>query len=178
MAVFTEPVKNLPGLLRTFARLRAEQPAATLTLVGYGAAEAALRAQAAGLGLLATGAVTFTGKLDRPAVAEQMRRAAALVLFSRTENLPCVLIEALASGLPVVATRVGGIPELVEDGRTGWLVPSEDEAALLAALHRVSGPERNALLPPAEMAARAEARYSFRAVGAALQRWYEAAMPG
>lgn len=177
VAVFAEEAKNLKGMLRAFARFRTEQPAATLTIAGYGPAEAELRALAAELGLTATGAVRFTGKLDRPAVAEEMRRAAVFTLFSRYENLPCVLIEALASGLPVVATAVGGVPELVADGQTGLLVGSEDEEALLAAWRRVLAPRTRAvLLPPAALAARAEARYSLPAVGRRFREWYGEAL--
>ncbi len=178
VAVFNEPAKNISGLLRTFARLRVEFPAATLTLVGYGPADAELRALAAELGLIDTGAVRFTGKLDRPAVAAEMRRATVFTLFSRFENLPCVLIEALASGLPVVATAVGGVPELVVDGSTGLLIPSEDEPALLAAWRRALAPDRAGLLPPAALRARAEARYSLLAVGRALRAWYAARAMG
>ena len=174
VAVFNEQAKNLSGLLRTFARLRATVPAATLTLVGYGPAEVQLHQLADELGLRASGAVQFTGKLDRPAVAAQMRRASVFTLFSRFENLPCVLIEALASGLPAVATAVGGVPELVIPGETGLLIASEDEAALLAAWHRVLAPGGAQLPPPAALRARAEARYSLPAVGRALRQWYAA----
>ncbi len=174
VAVFNEQAKNISGLLRAFARFRAEQPAATLTLVGYGPAENALRALATELGLLANGAVTFTGKLARPAVAAQMRRATVFTLFSRFENLPCVLIEALASGLPVVATAVGGVGELVADGQTGWLVPSEDADALLAAWRRTLAPAAGGLLPAAALRARAETQYSLAAVGHRLRQWVAA----
>ncbi|MBC7447885.1 MAG: glycosyltransferase [Hymenobacteraceae bacterium] len=174
VAVFNDEAKNITGLLRVFARFRAEQPSATLTVVGYGPAEVELRGLAAELGLLAIGAVHFTGKLGRPAVAEEMRRATIFTLFSRYENLPCVLIEALASGLPVVATAVGGVPELILAGKTGLLIPSEDEAALLAAWRRALAPDRADLLPAAALRARAEARYSLVAVGSALRAWYVA----
>lgn len=171
VAVFNEAAKNTSGLLRAFARLRQQLPQAQLTIVGYGPAEEKLHALADELGLLASGAVRFTGKLGRPEVAAEMRAAAAFVLFSNFENLPCVLLEALASGLPAVATAVGGVPELVEDGRTGWLIPPRDEAALQAALHHILTDDTT-LLPPAEMRRLAEARYSLRAVGQALRDLY------
>jgi glycosyltransferase involved in cell wall biosynthesis len=173
VAVFNEAAKNASGLLRTFAKLHAAQPEVRLVMAGYGPAEAQLHVLATELGLLADEAVRFTGKLDRPAVAAEMRRATAFVLFSHFENLPCVLIEALASGLPVVATTVGGIPELVDDGQTGYLVPPADEAALLAALRRILTPEgRATLLPAPALQARAEARYSLEAVGQQLLHIY------
>jgi len=60
------------------------------------------------------------------------------VMSSSTEGLPLVVLEAMATGLPVVSTSVGGIPDVLDEGQTGFLVPSEDEAALrerIAALH-------------------------------------------
>ncbi len=63
--------------------------------------------------------------------------ADALVLPSKSEGLPLVVMEAMAASTPVVATAVGGVPELVEHDRTGLLVPAEDDAALAAALGRV-----------------------------------------
>ena len=70
------------------------------------------------------------------------RQAGLLVLSSRTEALPNVVLEAMAAGLPVVATRVGGLPEVVRPGRTGWLVPPRDVPALAGAIsHLLSDPE-------------------------------------
>ncbi|MDO7873335.1 glycosyltransferase [Hymenobacter sp. ASUV-10] len=135
VAAFNEAAKNLRGLLRVVAELRATVPGLRLRIAGYGPDEALVRAYAADLGLLADGTVTFLGKLDHAAVAAEMRRAAAFVLFSNFENLPCVLIEAQASGLPVVATDVGGVHELMpRQSSFGQLVRAGDEAALAAAL--------------------------------------------
>ena len=64
--------------------------------------------------------------------------ADALVLPSKSEGLPLVVMEAMAASTPVVATAVGGVPELVEHDRTGLLVPAEDDAALAAAIGRCS----------------------------------------
>ena len=106
VAAFNEQAKNLSGVLRTVARLRTTHPALNLRLriAGYGAAEAQMHRLATDLGLLADGTVTFLGKLTSAQVAAEMRQAQALVLFSNYENLPCVLIEAQASGLPAVAS--------------------------------------------------------------------------
>jgi glycosyltransferase involved in cell wall biosynthesis len=72
------------------------------------------------------------------------------VLSSREEGIPNALLEAMAAGRPAVATAVGGTPEVLEDGRTGWLVPAGDPSALAEALDRVLG-------DPAEAARRAAA---------------------
>jgi glycosyltransferase involved in cell wall biosynthesis len=77
--------------------------------------------------------VIFHGRKPKSEVAAFMRQADCLVLPSLWENSPCVIIEAMASGLPVVASRVGGIPELVTE-RTGLLVPPQAPPLLAAAL--------------------------------------------
>lgn len=78
--------------------------------------------------------VQMTGWLFNAAVVEQIRAARALVLPSFAEGLPVVLMEAMALGRPVISTFVAGIPELVESGRSGWLVPAGDVEALVEAM--------------------------------------------
>ena len=174
VAAFNERAKNLSGLLRTVARLRAASPPLPglhLRIVGYGPAEAALRQLACELGLLAEGTVEFLGKLPPTQVAAEMRRAAGLVLFSNYENLPCVLIEAQASGLPAVATRVGGVPELLPDASLGILVPPADEEALAGALRLLlTAPAGR--FDAALLRARAVALFSYPAVGRAFGALY------
>ncbi len=174
VAAFNEQAKNLSGLLRVVARLRTARPelAVSLRVAGYGPAAGPLHQLAAALGLLADGTVTFLGKLSYPEVAAEMRQAACFVLFSNYENLPCVLIEAQASGLPAVATRVGGVPELLPaDGTAGLLVPPGDEAALAAAIAAVltAAPGRFAT---EALRQRAVARFSLAAVGTAYRHLY------
>jgi glycosyltransferase involved in cell wall biosynthesis len=176
VAAFNEQAKNLSGLLRTVAHLRATAPALPglhLRIAGYGPAEARMHQLAANLDLLADGTVEFLGKLTSAQVAAEMRRASCFVLFSNYENLPCVLIEAQASGLPAVATRVNGVPELLlPDGQFGLLVPPADEAALAEALRTVL------LAPPgrfdaATLRARAVAKFSYLTVGRAFRAVYD-----
>jgi len=174
VAAFNEQAKNLSGLLRTVAQLRREQPSLPglrLRIAGYGPAEAALHHLANELGLLTDGTVTFLGKLAPAQVAAEMRQATCLVLFSNYENLPCVLIEAQASGLPAVATRVGGVPELLPEPSLGQLVPPGNEAALACALREVltAPPGR---FDAARLRARAVAFYSYPAVGRAFGAVY------
>jgi glycosyltransferase involved in cell wall biosynthesis len=136
---------------------------AVLDIVGEGPLEGALRARAAGL------PVRFHGAQPPARVAELMRAADVFVLPSRFENLPVVLLEAMACGLPVVATRVGGVPEIV-DSSAGVLVPPGDVAALAGAIGAVAG--RLDTFDRAALAARARARYGIEAVGAVWDSIY------
>ncbi len=122
--------------VRSFARVRARFPEATLVMAGpdHGE-EAAVRTQVASLGL--SGAVRFAGFLD---MAGKMREGAAADVFintNRIDNMPVSVVEACALGLPVVATGVGGLPDLLRNGETGLLVPDDDDAAMAAAICRL-----------------------------------------
>jgi len=104
---------------------------AHLLVAGDGPERAALERRAAAL---APGRVHFAGTLPGP--ADALAAADVVVLASRTEGMPGVLVEAGLSGRPVVATAVGGVPEIVRDGETGVLVPPGDVAALADGLAR------------------------------------------
>lgn len=127
--------KGVGELLAAFAAAKAEVPEARLRIIGEGPLLGALRRQAEALGI--AGSVEFAGALRAVEVAAEMRRAWLLAAPSRTardgdsEGLPNTVVEAAASGLPVVATDHGGIPEAVSHGVSGFLVP-EGEADLLA----------------------------------------------
>lgn len=133
-----------PGYLLFVGRLRIRKgvevllealravPGARLLIAGDGEHRKALERRAAELGL--GPAVLFLGRCDASRVRGLLSGAAALVVPSTYEGMPLVVLEAMEAGLPVVASRVSGIPEVVEDGRTGWLVPPEDPEALAAAL--------------------------------------------
>lgn len=118
--------KGHGDLLRALASLSPESHF-TLTIAGGGELDGALRLQTAALGL--TGVVRFLGPVSQAQVAELMRGADLFVLPSRHENLPCVLLEAMASGLPVLATAVGGVPEVIDE-RSGVLCAPGDPRAL------------------------------------------------
>lgn len=150
------PEKNHALLLRVFARIARRFPAARLLLVGSGPLEADVRAQAEQLAL--GDRVIFAGQLSP--VGPVFFLAEAFVLASWLEGLPLVVLEAMAAGCPMVATAVGGIPEVVNDGHTGLLVPSNDEAALEGALARMldAGPEQRRAWADA---ARVEAKRRF-----------------
>jgi glycosyltransferase involved in cell wall biosynthesis len=126
--------KGLVELIGALATLRREYPDAQLVLVGEdGGMGDAVRRRAVELGV--AGAVHFTGFVrDERRLASAFSEARILVLPSEYEAFGLVLLEALAHGTPVVASRVGGIPEFVPDGKAGVLVPPLDEAALGQAL--------------------------------------------
>ena len=121
--------KNVEGILNVLARLKTQRGNWECMLAGWETPQ--LRQMAASLGL--NEMIKWTGVLSHEQVAKEMQYAHALVLFSRYENFPCVIVEALCCGLPVIATNVGGIPEAVDESN-GLLIPSENEAALLEAM--------------------------------------------
>lgn len=125
--------KNHELLLRAFARVRANVQNVVLLLVGQGPLESLLRESVQGLGL--AGCVQFLGVRDD--VPALLNGADCYAMSSRYEGLPIALLEAAATGLPIVATDVDGNPEIVQHGVSGILVPSEDEAALAAGLQAV-----------------------------------------
>lgn len=108
----------------------------SLLVAGEGPELERVRATAAALGL--DGRVRFLGPLDRQGVLALFRAADASVLSSTWENLPHSAVESLAVGTPVVATAVGGVPEVVRDGENGLLVPPGDAAALAEAIRRLA----------------------------------------
>jgi colanic acid/amylovoran biosynthesis glycosyltransferase len=113
------PEKGQAGLLEAFAQLSADRANVELMLVGDGPERADLRSRAKALGIAEK--VTFTGRLGEKETLERIAESDILVLSSFMEGLPIVLMEAMAMGTAVVASRVAGIPELVEDGRSGLL---------------------------------------------------------
>jgi glycosyltransferase involved in cell wall biosynthesis len=132
------PSKGLEDFLRAAAILAATHPATRFLIVGQAAPadegyRAALAASVGRLGL--EGRVVFTGlRLDVPEILSQV---SVSVLPSHSEGLSNVLLESMAAGVPVVATRVGGAAEAVENGVTGLLVEPKEPAALAEGIHRL-----------------------------------------
>jgi colanic acid/amylovoran biosynthesis glycosyltransferase len=127
-------VKGTQYLLRAFAALARKYDHAQLLILGDGPLRARLEALAASLGI--AGRTQFLGALSHVDVLSWMRKATMLVLpgirttTGREEGLGMVLLEAAATGLPIIGSRVGGIPECILDGKTGFLVPERDQDAL------------------------------------------------
>ncbi len=166
------PVKNHALLLRSFARVLASTPRAKLLLVGAGALAEPLAAQARELGI--AHAVEMLGA--RPDIHQILPALDVAVLASRSEGMSNALLEAMACGLPVVATAVGGNLQLVRDGRTGFLVPSDDTEAMADALGRLAA---SALLRSTLGTAgqrRIEAEFSLGAMVNAYDRLYQRLM--
>jgi glycosyltransferase involved in cell wall biosynthesis len=141
-----------------------------LDIVGDGELRGQYEALAGKLGI--DGRVTWHGHRPKPEVADLMRAADLFVLTSRYDSNPCVLIEALGSGLPVVATRVGGIPGMVGEA-DGLLAEPRDPQSIAGALETaLAEPER---FDRARIAAAARERYGLEAVGRAFAEAYDEA---
>jgi glycosyltransferase involved in cell wall biosynthesis len=126
-------VKGLDVLLRSFQLLETEKVSPSLLLVGEGPSERELRRRSRGLGLESR--VSFMGlRRDIPQVLATLD---ILVLPSFQEGSPNVVLEAMAAGVPVVATGVGGTREIIEHGKTGWLVPPGDPGALAEGIRQM-----------------------------------------
>jgi glycosyltransferase involved in cell wall biosynthesis len=129
------PKKDHRTLLEATARAASQYGGLRLVLVGSGPLERELRDTTRSLGI--TDRVAFAGSRDD--VAELLPAFDVFALSSRNEGLPISLLEAMAAGVPCVATSVGGVPEVVTDGDEGLLVPPQDAAGLAKALSRLLG---------------------------------------
>lgn len=132
------PKKDQGSMLRAFAEVHWSIPSSRLVIVGTGPRERDLKALATALGIGRV--VHFLGMRDD--VPELLPGFDVFVLSSIHEGLSIALVEALAAGVPVVATRVGGIPELITHGHCGLLVPPHDPGALAAAMTSLATDER------------------------------------
>ena len=130
-----EGIKQPGLLLAAFAKIAERHPRLTLAWVGDGAGKAALAADVRTTGL--ADRVLLPGSAKHDDVPTWLAAADIVVLGSSSEGLPNSLVEAAACARPIVATSVGGIPEVVSDGQTGLLVPKGDAGALAAAIGRL-----------------------------------------
>lgn len=130
---------NVSCTLRAFKRIQDVHPDASLTLVGAGTEDARLRALASELGLQN---VTFAGRVAPQAIAAFYTDHDIYLQSPDIDNMPSSVLEAFASGLPVVSTEAGGMPAIVRHGQDGLLAPLDDDATLAAhVLHLLADPE-------------------------------------
>jgi glycosyltransferase involved in cell wall biosynthesis len=140
-----EPIYDIATALKAFALIKQKYPDAKLSVAGSGPSKSDLEQLSEQLGIAES--VTFTGRLDNKNMAEIYRRTDLLLNSSLADNMPISLLEALACGVPVVTTNVGGIPYLVEEGQTALLVdPGNAEAMAAAAIQVLSNPDLAVLL--------------------------------
>ncbi len=129
--------KGVDIAIGAMMRLRPAFPRLTLDIVGRTDVEPEFTRQVRDMAAPLGDAVRFLGPTDQTGIRAAMERAQVLLLTSRMENAPMVIAEAMATGRPVVATRVGGVASMVQPGRTGYLAPSEDPQALADGLARL-----------------------------------------
>ena len=173
--------KGIPFLIRAMEKL--ENPADwELRIVGTGDVTEALKAEAADSAQAER--IVFTGKLSSEELAREYLGADLFVLPAivdskgDTEGLGVVLIEAVAAGLPLVASDVGGIPDVVTDGETGLLVPEKDPAALARAFERLASDPALRAKVVAGAKSRCAELFSWENVVARLLGIYAALLPG
>jgi glycosyltransferase involved in cell wall biosynthesis len=126
-----EPYYRVDVVIEAFGRFKRHEPAATLTIAGYGSDESWLRTLAA---TLAGDAIRFVGKVDQPTMARLLADHDIFVNASVVDNQPVSILEAFASGLPVVSSPTGDIRYMVRHGENGLLTPAGDAAALAETL--------------------------------------------
>ena len=127
--------KGVDLLVKAFAKLTEKVPEARLILVGDGPEKSHLQCLAEKLGVI--GKIIFSGFVHHSKIRDFLHEASVFVLPSRSEGLPNALLQAMAAGLPCVATSVGGVPDIIKDGVNGILVPPEREDLLAEALEKV-----------------------------------------
>lgn len=123
-----ETFKGIFELLDAFYEINKKHTNTKLMIVGEGHEEQKVRDTVSKLKL--EGSIVFTGKVSPETIQNYYQMADIFTLPSYTEGLPLVVIEAMACGLPVIVSTVGGIPELVKDGKNGFLVPPKDKLIL------------------------------------------------
>ncbi|MBI4169888.1 MAG: glycosyltransferase family 4 protein [Acidobacteria bacterium] len=163
-----EPHYRVDNTLRAFALIRARHPEATLTVAGYGSREGKLRRLAARLG--ATG-IRFAGRVEPEAMTLLHEESDIFMNSSVVDNQPVCILEAFASGLPVVSTPTGDIGAMVRQDETGLLVPPQDPAAMAAAVFRLLG-DPDLALRLVRRARREAAEYAWQRVREAWQSVY------
>ncbi len=161
------PVKGVPYLLEALSKIQAKRRDFILDIVGDGSNKSEYEKMSTDFGL--DNLVKFHGLKSKEETAEFMRQCDFFVLPSLSENLPCVLIEAMASGIPVIATNVGGVKEMV-NREVGILIPSRNVNALTEAINHMLDHYQD--YSSEEIVRYAKERYSYKVVGKHLDIIY------
>ncbi len=161
--------KDHATFLRAAAAVRSEVPETEFVVIGDGPLHANLENLARELGM--AGAVHFVG--DQANVADWLHALDIVVLTSRTESLPNCILEAMAAGRPVVATQVGGVPEVVEHGTTGFLAAAGDTSAIAASIVKLLRDPNAAAAMGAAGRQRIEREFTPEKTVARLERLYD-----
>lgn len=130
-----EAIYDNATAIRAFALVKKNCPNARLTVAGAGPEKPMLENLVTELGL--RDCVQFAGRIDNDAIAALYQRADMMINASLVDNMPISILEALASGVPVVSTDAGGIPYLVENGKTALLVPKKDSQKMANAVLQI-----------------------------------------
>ena len=168
------PIKGHDVLLQALAAVRARLPEVTLRIAGDGPLDADLKSRARELAL--ADVVSFLGRVVP--VAPAFEEAGIVVVPSFGEGFGMVALEAMERGRPVIASAVGGLPEIVDDGRTGVLVPPGDVGALGAAIEQLAGDPARAAALGAAGRVRALERFSQARCTDRIETLYRAALEG
>lgn len=166
--------KGIDVLLRAWGRVVSGRPDAHLILIGFGDEEAGLRDLARNIKIEES--VTFLGEITN--VIDYLQASDLFVIPSRKEGNPNTLLEASACGLPVVATSIGGIVEVVKDGQSGVLVPSDDEEALAGKILLLLGDEEYRMKLAENARSEALSRFSFETIGSRYEELYRTLVEG
>lgn len=167
ISCFEDKSKNISGLLQALRIMKDRGVSYEAVLIGEGMDYDAMRALSEQLYLQPQ--VRFTGLLQGKALVDELAQGDFLVLSSHYENLPVVILEALACGLPVVSTRVGGIDEILNESN-GILVPPDDTQALAEAMEQCCHTYRN--YDTNSLRDSVVGRNCYESVGQLLTEWY------
>ena len=162
-------LKGIEYLLDAAAVLRREFPSLRVEIAGSGAQRKELEQRVAQLGL--TSSVEFLGWVDD--FSSVLPRWDVFVLPSLEEGFPIAALDAMAAGLPVVASAVGGVPELIEDGKTGWLVPPRDVEALASRIRLLLSNREQRLAMGAAAQARVQDHFSLAQMTESFSKLYD-----
>jgi glycosyltransferase involved in cell wall biosynthesis len=158
------PLKNVEGIIDAAEKLYAQRKDFELTIVGNYPAHTFEYAKQKNL------PIKFTGVIPYEQVAGQMQQSDAFILFSNTENNPCVLLESLCCGLPVISSRVGGVPEIVSE-ENGLMVEARNVNQLFTAMNDMVNNTNK--YNRRKISETASAKYSYEAIGRQIYESYK-----